>query len=222
MVHLVALSLFEGSHAFKHLVPVDKTSVKLGAVNAYEACLSANGQSASATHACAVYHDGVERHLARYVVLLCQERAKLHHDGWSDSKNFVYMFLLHPLVNALCHETFLSIRAVVGHYCQPIAAFAHLILQDNEVFASSCNDRQHTVSGCLERTHNGQHWSHAHAASCTHHGTEVFDVSGVSQRSYHVSQAVALLHVAQLCRRKAHLLHNDGYRSFLRVGVGYC
>ena len=70
MLQLVLLSTLEGSHALEHLIPIDKSTVELWAINAYEFRLATDGESAGTAHASAIHHDGVQRHLAGNVVLL--------------------------------------------------------------------------------------------------------------------------------------------------------
>ena len=109
MFHLILFLALEGTHALKHLVPVNKSSIKLRSVDAHKLCLSANGKSASSTHACTVHHDGVERHVGRYVIFLCEQATELHHYRRSDGKHFVDMLLLYEFFNTYGHHTFFSV-----------------------------------------------------------------------------------------------------------------
>ena len=113
--HLTQFLFLKGAHALKHLIPVDKCSVKLRTINTYKLGLAANGQSACSTHTRSVHHDGVERDVGGYTIFLCEQAAELHHDGWTYSKHFVYLFLLDEFLDTHGHHTLFAITAVVGH-----------------------------------------------------------------------------------------------------------
>ena len=127
MLHLLELGLLEGTHALEHFVPVNKGAIKLRTVDTHKLGLAANGQSASATHASAVNHNGVQADLAGNVVLLGGEVRELHHDGRANGKHFVNVLLLDKLLNTYGDHTFLAIRAVVGHDDYLVGTLAYLI-----------------------------------------------------------------------------------------------
>ena len=127
VLHLFLFGLLERSHALEHLVPVHQRSVKLRAVYTHKLRLAAYGQSAGTAHARTVYHDGVQRHLAGYAVLLCRQVREFHHDGRSYGKHLVYVLLLNELLDANGNHAFLAVRTVVGHDDDFVRALAYLI-----------------------------------------------------------------------------------------------
>ena len=222
MLHLFLLGTLECAHALEHFVPVNECSVELGTVDAHELSLAADGQSASSAHTSAVYHDGVQAHVGRDVVLLSEQTRELHHYWRADGEGAVDVsLLLDELLYTHGHYAFLAVGAVVGHYDHLVGTLAHLVFHDYQVLAATGQHRQHAVAGCLQRLDDGQHRSHAHAATGTNHGSELLNVGGVAERSYHVGHIVALVEVAKLGGTQSHLLYYKRDGALAGVGFGY-
>ena len=200
MLQFLLLGALEGAHALEHLVPVYQTAVKLRSVDAHEACLPSDGQSAGTAHARSVYHDGVERHVGGDIVFLREQAAEFHHDGRTNGKHLVDMFLVDEFLYADGHHALLAVTAVVGHDECLIAVGTHLVLEDDEVFRATGEHAQHSVSGGFQCLDDGEHGSHAHTATSADYRTEVVDMRGVAQWSHHVGHVIALVEVAQLYR----------------------
>ena len=94
LLHLLHFDVFEGTHTLEHLVEVYLMTIKLGAINANELGLTTYGDTASTTHTCTVYHDGVERYVGGDLIFLGEEAYELHHDGRANSEAFVYLLAL--------------------------------------------------------------------------------------------------------------------------------
>ena len=124
----------ESSHSLEHFVPIYQGPVKLGTVDADELRLSTDGQTTGSAHSCSVYHDGVERNIGGNVVFLGELAAKFHHDGWTDGEDSVDRLAVDELFDTHGHNTFLAIRAVIGHDERFVGTFAHFVFQDNQVF----------------------------------------------------------------------------------------
>ena len=108
--HLLLLLALECTHALKHLVPIDQCAVELRAVNAHKLCLATDGKPAGTTHASAVNHDGVKRHIGWYAMLLASETCEFHHDGGTNAESLIDMrFLLDELLNTDGNNTFLAV-----------------------------------------------------------------------------------------------------------------
>ena len=200
VLQLLLLGALEGAHALEHLVPVYQTAVELRTVDTHEAGLAADGQTTGTTHAGAVYHDGVQRHVGGDVVFLGEQTAEFHHDGRTDGKYLVDMFLVDELLNADGHHAFFSITAVVGHDDGLVAVGTHLVLKDDEVFRTAGEHAQHAVASGFQCLDDGEHGSYTNTTSGTDHRTEVLDVGGVAKRTHHVGHIVANVQVAQLDR----------------------
>ena len=109
MFQFFLLSTLEGTHALEHLVPIDEGAIKLRTVNADELRLATNGQTASTAHTRTIYHDGVQADFARNIMLLSGEVRELHHNGRTNGKNLVDMFLLNEFLDTNGNDTFLAI-----------------------------------------------------------------------------------------------------------------
>ena len=109
VLHFLLLGLFERAHALEHLVPVDKGSIKFRAVDTHKLRFATDSQSAGTAHTRTVNHDGVQRDLAGDAMLLCRKVRELHHNGRTDSKDFVNVFLLDELLDANSHHAFFAV-----------------------------------------------------------------------------------------------------------------
>ena len=197
VLHLLLLSLLERTHALEHLVPVHQRTVELRSVDAHKLRLAADGQTAGTTHARAVHHDSVQRHLAGDSVLLCRQVREFHHDGRTYGKHLVHMFLLNEFLNTYRHYSLLAIGTVVGHDDHLVRTLAYLILKYDQVLRAACHYAQHTVASLLQGLDNGQHRSHSEATAGTYHGTEFLDVRGIAQWAYHIRHVVAHVQLTQ-------------------------
>ena len=129
------------SQTFHGLVEVDQMTVELGAVDARELHLAANCDAASTAHAGTVDHHGVERDNGRQVVLLGEQRYKLHHRQGTDGDTAVVLFAaLNQLFNLVGHQSFLAIAAVIGDNVEVIASGTHTILEENQTFVASTDN----------------------------------------------------------------------------------
>ena len=190
------------------------------AVHADELGLAAHGDAAGAAHARAVHHDGVERHVGGDVIFLGQQADELHHDGGADGEALVYPFAQDDLLDALCDEALLAIRAVVGHDDDFVAGGAHLFFENDEFLGASGQYGDDAVAGGLQGLYDGQHGCDAHASAGADHGAEAFDVRGLSQRADDVGDIVAFLQFAEAGGGEADFLHDEGDGAGHGVGLG--
>ena len=107
-------------------------------------------------------------------------------------------FLFYKLLDTYSHNTLLTIRAVIGHDDDLVRRLAYFVFQYNQVLGTTSQDRQHAVARCLQSLDYWEHWCHTDTTTGTYHGAEVLDVSGITQRSYNISDIVALIELAQL------------------------
>ena len=193
MLHLNLLLALECAHTLEHLVPINESSVKLRAIDAYKLGLATNGETASSTHTRTINHDGVERHVGGDIVFLCEQAAELHHDGRADGKYFVDVLLIDEFLDADSYYSFLAIRTVVGHYDEFVTAVSHLIFEDDKIFGTTGDNREYTVARSLKCTDDGEHGSHADTATGTDYSAEFLDVCRIAEWTDHVSDIVALV-----------------------------
>ena len=97
-----------GLHSAEHLIPVHRVRIELRTIDADELGLTAYGDTACATHSCAVDHNGVERSLGRYIVFGGRECDKLHHDGGSDRDTLIDFLAVDDLFDTNRHNPLLS------------------------------------------------------------------------------------------------------------------
>ena len=60
MAHLFQFYLLERTHALEHLVEINLVTIEFGTIYADKLGLSAHSDTAGATHACTIHHDGVQ------------------------------------------------------------------------------------------------------------------------------------------------------------------
>ena len=149
-----------------------------------------------------------------------EQADELHHDGGADGETLVHLLALDDLFHSLGHQTFLAVGAVIGHDDDLIRAFAHFFFQDDQFLGASGQHGDDAVAGGFQCLHDGQHRCDTHAASGADHGAEAFDVCGLTQRTYYVGDAVALVQFAQACGRQTHFLHHEGDGPGHGVGLG--
>ena len=211
--------LLESSHAGKHLVEIHFVAVELGAIDADEARLAADGDAAGTTHSRSIHHDGVQGHVGADIIFLGQQAAELHHDGRTDGKHLIHLLALDHLLDTHGHDTLLTIRTIVGHDDNLIRVLAHLVLQDNQILRAACEHADDAVAGSLQRLDDRQHRGHSYPTPGTDHGAEILDMSSLAQRAYDVRQFIAHIQVAELRGAHAHLLHDEGDGASLRVSI---
>ena len=135
---LFLLFALESAHTFEHLVPINQSSVELWSIDADELCLASDGESACTAHTCTVNHDGVERYLARDVVLLSCKVRELHHDWRANGEYLIHVWLLFDkLLDTNGYYTFLAVATVVGHDDHLVTTLAYLVFKDDKVFRAS-------------------------------------------------------------------------------------
>ena len=179
-VHLLAFFSLKGPHPLQHFVEVYLVAVKLRPVDADELCLSAHGDAAGPAHSRSVDHNGVERYVGRYVVLLGQQTHELHHDSRSDCETFVHVFALNHALDPFGHQPFAPVTSVVGHHDDLIGRTAHFFFKNNKFLRATGQHADHPVSGGFQCLHDGEHRSDADASACTDHGAKVLNVGGLS------------------------------------------
>ena len=108
-------------------------------------------------------------------------------------------FLIYELLDTNSNNALFAIRSVIGHYDKFVAALTYLILKNDKVFATSCNNRQYSVARSFQGTNDRKHWSYANTTTCTYYSTEVFYMSRIAKRTYNVCDIIAFIKTAQLC-----------------------
>lgn len=139
--------LLKAPMPFQHFVEVHLVPIKLRTIHAYEFGLSSDGDSASSTHAGTIYHNRIQGYIRGDFVFLCQQTNKFHHDGGADTETFVYLLALDDFLHAFRHQSFASVRAVIGHDDDFVGAFAHLLFKDNEFLGASSQHGDDAVTG---------------------------------------------------------------------------
>ena len=107
--HFFPFHILERTHALEHLVKVHLMAVELRTVHADKLRLSSHRDAAGTTHARSIYHDGIQRHVGRYLIFLCQQAAELHHDGRTDGKTLVHLLSLDDALDAFRYQSFISV-----------------------------------------------------------------------------------------------------------------
>ena len=196
MGQLILLGSLEGAHALEHLVPINLETVELRPVDAHELGLATDGQTTGPTHSRAIYHDGIQGYISGDIVFLGQQTTELHHDGRTDGKHLVDMFLLDKFLHTHGHYTFLSVRTVVGHDEDLVGRRPYFIFQDDEVFAPACQNGQHTVAGGFQRADDRQHGGDTHTTTGANHCAELLDMCGIAQGTHNVGDVIAFVQIA--------------------------
>ena len=110
------------------------------------------------------------------------------------------MLLLNELFHSDSYHTFLSIRTVVSHDNQFIAALPYLIFKDHQVFVPSRNNREHPVSCSLQCLYDRQHRSCSDTSTGTEYSTVVLYMGRATQWSYDICHIVTFVELTQLSR----------------------
>ena len=206
-VHLLTFDALEGTHTLQHLVEVYLMTIKFRSVYTNEFGLSADGDAASTAHTCTIHHDCIQRDIGRYFIFFSQQANKFHHDGGADGKTFVHFLPFNDFFNAFGYQSFASIRAVVGHNDDLVCTFTHFFFKDNQLFTTSGKYGNNAVTGSFQSLYNREHRSYAYTTTCTNHCSEVFNMSSLSQRTYHISDIIALIQFAKAGRGEAYFLY---------------
>ena len=107
-------------------------SVELRTLNTHEAGLATHAHAASTAHASAIDHDSVERCLGGHLILLGEQRHKLHHDSGTNGDNLVDLLTLDNLLNTSSNKALVAVAAVIGHDNHIVARGTNLILKDKK------------------------------------------------------------------------------------------
>ena len=195
---LLLLLALECTHTLEHLVPVDKSSVKLRTIDANKLCLSSDSESAGTAHTCSVHHDCIQGHFARDVMLLgCQIR-ELHHDRRTDGKYLIDMLLFKELLHTNGYNTLLAVTSIVSHDDYLVRTLAHLIFKNDKILRPACHNRENPVACSLQSLNNWQHWSYAKTTACTYHSAVFLDFCRIAQRANYVCHVVSLIESTEL------------------------
>ena len=193
VLHLYLLLALECAHTLEHLVPINESSVKLRAVDADKLGLATDGETTGTAHTGTIDHDGVERHVGRDIVFLCEQAAELHHDGRTDGKYLVDVLLVDEFLDTDSHDTLFAIRTIVGHDNEFVTAFTHFVLEDYEILGTTGNYRQNTVAGSLQCADDRQHGSYSNATAGTDDCTELLDMGRITEWANHVGNVITLI-----------------------------
>ena len=131
------------------------------------------------------------------------------------------MFALSDHLYTLRHQTFGSHRAVIGHDDNLVAGGGQFIVQDDKVFVTCGKHGDNLVAGTLECLGNRQHRCSAYTAAGANDCAVVLDTRSLTERAYHIRQAVAGVHGAELGRRHAYALYDQGDGAGLSIGIRY-
>ena len=126
-------------------------------------------------------------------MFLSGEVRELHHDGRADGKDLVDMLLFYEFLDTYGNNAFLAIRAIVSHDDNLVRRFTDLILKNNQILRATSHFGEYTVTLSLQRLDDRQHGSNTQTTTSTYHRAVVLDAGGVAQRTYDVSNIVALV-----------------------------
>ena len=187
---LFLLFALESAHTFEHLVPINQGSVELWSIDADELCLASDGESACTTHTCTVNHDGIERYLARDVVLLSCKVRELHHDWRANGEYLIHVWLLFDkLLDTNGYYTFLAVA-------------------------------KHSVASSLQCLDDGQHRCDTQSTTSTYYGAVVLNLGGIAKRTNHIRHVVAYVQGTEFLRRESNHLDYQCDGAFVDVGSG--
>ena len=130
------------------------------------------------------------------------------------------MFLVDEFLDTYGYYAFLAVASVIGHDDEFVAGCTHFVFHDDEVLASTCDNREYSVACSFQCLDDREHGSYAYATTCTDHGTEVLNVGRVAEWSHHVVNLIALVQGAKLGRGESYLLYHQRDGAFLDVGIG--
>ena len=217
-MNFFTFNILEGSHTFQHLVEVHLMTVEFRTIHTYELRLSAHGDTTSTTHARTIHHNGVQRHISRNIIFLGQKADKFHHDGRTNGKTLVHLFTFDDCFYSFSNQTFLSVRTVVRHDNHFVRTLTHFLFKNNQFLGTSGQHGNDPVSRSLQCLHDRQHRSHTYTTSGTNHRSEVFNMSSLSQRTYHICNVITHIQFAQTSGRKSDFLHHQSNGSLHRIG----
>ena len=195
-------------------------AVELRAVYADKLRLPAHCDAASAAHARSVDHDSIQRDIGRNSVFLCQQAHELHHDGRAYGKTFVHVLPDDDALHSFRHQALPAIASVVCHDDDFVGRTAHLVFKDDEFLGTAGQDTNDTVARSFQSLDNREHRCDAYAATGADYGAEVFDMGSLAQRTDHVGQFVADVHLTKTRRRQSYFLHDKRDGATLGVCLG--
>ncbi len=140
-------------------------------------------------------------------------------------RNVLWLFPLagvQQLLQGLSDQALLTVGAIVGADLQHGGHGLELVLQDDHVLALKADNRVDLGAAIVELLQHGVRNGAAHAA--THYADLLLalGLSGLTERTDEILQAVTLLLVAELFRGGAHGLNNDGNSAlFPVIGHGW-
>ena len=136
-IHLVALD---------SQIPIHLMAVKVGAINAGELGLAANGQTAAAAHTGTVHHDGAHGNGGGHAVGLGGQGHKLHHDHGADGEDLVILIAgVQQLLQSLGDQTLLAVGTVVSADLQHGGDSLELLFQNDNILV--LEDAAHGFGG---------------------------------------------------------------------------
>ena len=101
------------------------------------------------------------------------------------------MLLLNELLDTNRHDTFLTVRSVVGHDDHLIRRLAHLVLEDDKILRTTSHHAEDTVTCSLQSLDDRQHGRNTQTATSTDNSAVVLDLRRIAKWAYYVSYVVA-------------------------------
>ncbi len=194
--------------------------VELRTVDAGKLALVAEQHAASAAHAGAVDHDGVEADHgldAQRPGHLCDGT---HHGHGADGENKIELAAGgDQFVELFRDQALFAVAAIVGHDAGFVARGAHLVFKDHHLFAARAFNEDDVIAGILQRHCRGQRHGRSHASGHDHGGSVVPDLGRAAERADDIENRVACLKRIQQRRGFAHGLDCDGDGSRRRIGA---
>ena len=129
-------------------------------------------------------------------MLLSGEVRELHHDWRTDGKYLIDMLLLEEFLHTNGYYTLPAVATIIGHDDYLVRTLANLILEDNQVFATTSHYGEDPVASSLQCLDDRQHWSHTETTTGTYYCTVFLYACGVTQRTNHVGHEVTLIQSA--------------------------
>jgi hypothetical protein len=220
-VYLFLFLGFVGLQAVHHVVKVDLMPIELGAIDTDKLDLSPDINPATTAHARAIHHDRVEGHDGVHAVGLRGAGAEFHHDRWSDRNNKVRRCgALTELLQGFRDECLDPCGPIIGADDQLIGDRCHFLVHDHQLLIASTDDHGEVIPGSFHGLGDGERGGDSDAPAHNHHTTHLFDVSGLTQRTYQVGDVVPFVHFGQGAGRLTHTLENERDAAFFLIRVG--
>ena len=203
------------------LVKVNLKTVKVGAIDAGELGLAANGQTAAAAHAGAIDHDGVHGNNGLHAEGLGGSNDKLHHDQRTDGDDFIVVLaVLDQFLQRSSNNALLAMGAIVGHQEHLVGHSTELVLQDHQILVAEANDGVDLAAHFMQLLGDGESNGAAHAAAHNCHLLQAGGMRGDAQGANKVMNVVTLIQVVQLDGGTANDLEDDGDGALLAIVIG--